>query len=84
MIAAITYNKIPVPANTMDKTHKSLIITGSIPKYSPIPPHTPAITLFLLFDNVFIFISPLNFDMSFFIGTVYNEQMIKKSVKTAI
>ncbi len=29
-------------------THRSLISVGSVPKYSPIPPHTPDSILFTL------------------------------------
>jgi hypothetical protein len=54
-IAATTYATIPVPPKQHATAHIILTSEGSQPKYSATPPHTPAITLSLLFVNVLIF-----------------------------
>lgn len=54
MIAAIKYGISPTPAQRKVKINPILTIVGSMPKYSPSPPHTPAIFLLsLLLNNLF-------------------------------
>ena len=56
MIAAIMYATIPEPPRQQNTTHNNRITTGSILKYSPMPPQTPHNTL-LLSDFVSLFVS---------------------------
>jgi hypothetical protein len=56
-IQAIKYARRPSPSRKIERNHKSLTIVGSIPKYSPIPPHTPPIFLLVSDKNKFLFMT---------------------------
>lgn len=48
MIAAAMYNIMPIPLRRHNNTHSNLTIDESMPRYSAIPPQTPAIILSFL------------------------------------
>lgn len=59
IIHEMIYINPPLNANKNANTNSSLRIIGSIFKYSPSPPHTPAITLLL--ELLLIFLYPIIF-----------------------